>query len=275
MRNFLIMLALSFTMPAIGQLFPENPKTFIERASIIVTYSHEYKPDSTNLDHVAKEDMLLFLGKNVSKFVSKKACIADTILSRVNTSDELQKMLSDPSRPLPMPRVLYVIYKNYPAGKITFTRHTIDGTFKFQEDLNLFDWQLSLDTATINGYKAQKATCDFGGRSWVAWFCSEIPYSNGPYKFNGLPGLIVKAYDTRNHYVFTVKTIEMPAPERDIDIMEKEYIETTKQGFFKAEDDLRDDIVNRVKGTGAGSESQQAAARNMAVRNNPIELKRK
>lgn len=275
MKNFFIFLALVSSLQAAGQLFPEHPKTFIEHAGIIVTYSHEYKPDSTNLDHVAKEDMLLFLGKNVSKFVSKKACIADTIISRVNTSDELQKMLSDPSRPLPMPRVLYEIYKNYPAGKITFTRHTIDGTFKFQEHLNLFDWQLSLDTATINGYKAQKATCDFGGRSWVAWFCSEIPYSDGPYKFNGLPGLIVKAYDTRNHYVFTVKTIEMPAPERDIDIMEKEYIETTKQGFFKAEDDLRDDIVNRVKGSGAGSESQQAAARNMAERNNPIELKRK
>jgi len=38
---------------------------------------------------------------------------------------------------------------------------------------------------------------------------------------------------------------------------------------------LRDDIVNRVKDAGAGSESQQAAARNMAARNNPIELKRK
>ena len=56
-------------MPAVGQLFPVHPKTFIEHAGIIVTYSHEYKPDSTNIDHVAKEDMLLFLGKNVSKFV--------------------------------------------------------------------------------------------------------------------------------------------------------------------------------------------------------------
>jgi len=87
--------------------------------------------------------------------------------------------------------------------------------------------------------------------------------------------MIVKAYDTRNHYVFTVKTIEMPAQEIDIDIKDREYIETTKQDFFKAEDDLRDDIVNRVKRTDAGSESQQAAARNMAARNNPIELKRK
>jgi hypothetical protein len=87
--------------------------------------------------------------------------------------------------------------------------------------------------------------------------------------------MIVKAYDTRNHYVFIVKTNEMPAQEIDIDIKDREYIETTKQDFFKAEDDLRDDIVNRVKRTDAGSESQQAAARNMATCNNPIELKRK
>ena len=87
--------------------------------------------------------------------------------------------------------------------------------------------------------------------------------------------MIVKAYDTRNHYVFTVKTIEKPAPERDIDIREKEYFKTSKLGFFKAKDDFRDDIVYRVKEAGAGSESQQAAARNMAARNNPIKLKRK
>jgi GLPGLI family protein len=275
MKRFLLILALSFSLPSVGQLFPEHPKTFIEHAGIIITYSYEFKSDSINLDHIGKEDMLLFLGKSVSKFVSKKSCLADTIMKRINTSEELQRMLSDPGRPLPMPSVLYEIYKNYPNDKMTFTGHTIDGSFRFQEDLNLFNWQLSGDTATINGYKAQKATCDFGGRSWIAWFCAEIPYSDGPYKFNGLPGLIVKAYDTRNHYVFTIKTIEKPVRERVIDIEEREYIETTKQGFFKAEDALRDDIVNRVKEAGAGSESQQAAARNMAARNNPIELKRK
>lgn len=33
----------------------------------------------------------------------------------------------------------------------------------------------------------QKATCDFAGRKWIAWFTTEIPIQDGPYKFYGLP----------------------------------------------------------------------------------------
>jgi len=60
-----------------------------------------------------------------------------------------------------------------------------------------------------------------------------------------------------------------------ITIEEKQYVETTKFGFFKAEDAFRDDIVNRVKEKGASSDDQQLIARNMARQNNPIELIRK
>ncbi|MCK9399141.1 MAG: hypothetical protein M0Q51_03970 [Bacteroidales bacterium] len=58
-------------------------------------------------------------------------------------------------------------------------------------------------------------------------------------------------------------------------MIEKDYIETTKEGFFHAEDAFRDDIISSAKEAGLGSVAQQNAARNMEERNNPIELKRK
>lgn len=44
----------------------------------------------------------------------------------------------------------------------------------------------------IGEFNTQKAETNFAGRKWIAWFTSDIPFQDGPYKFHGLPGLIVK-----------------------------------------------------------------------------------
>ena len=52
------------------------------------------------------------------------------------------------------------------------------------------------------------AVSDFRGRTWIAWFASEIPISDGPWKFNGLPGLIMEVYDAKKHFHFSLVGIE-------------------------------------------------------------------
>ncbi len=273
MQNLLILLALSFSLTGFAQLRFNYEYSAIEPTELIVTYKQNYLRDTTNPDFIRNADMLLFLGKSKSLFISKENYIADTIMRHITNDEEFRAFLLDPNKPFP--QFSYRIFKNFPEGQLTFIEHTLDGTFKFEEDLNLFDWQICGDTATISGYKAQKATCNFGGRSWIAWFSPEIPYNDGPYKFNGLPGLVVKVHDTRNHYVFELLFIRIPEKGIMIDMKEKDYVETTKQGFFRAKDAFRDDIISRVKEAGLPSKTQQTAARNMAERNNPIELKRK
>lgn len=63
-------------------------------------------------------------------------------------------------------------------------------------------WTLFPETLMYNGYKLQKATIDFGGRSWTAWFSPEVAISEGPYKFRGLPGLIFLLNDAQNDFVY-------------------------------------------------------------------------
>lgn len=268
---FLITLSLLATNTN-AQFFDLKYK-YIEPAIIIGTYSLKYQRDSTNPNNIRNSTMLLFLGKTVSKFVNSDNYICDTTTRKFTTEKQFIDFMSNPDAK--SIAFLYQIYKNYPTGKITFIDHIPSNAYKVEEDINLFQWSITSDTNTVCGFRAQKATCNFGGRSWIAWFSPDIPYSDGPYKFNGLPGLIVKVYDTRHHYVFELLSIVKPGEILMIDIEDKEYIVTNKQGFFQAEDSFRADIVNRAKEAGGNNQMQQTAAQNMALRNNPIELQRK
>ncbi|MCD1118691.1 GLPGLI family protein [Chryseobacterium turcicum] len=73
-----------------------------------------------------------------------------------------------------------------------------------------FNWIISKDTKTKNKWKLQKATTQFGGRTWEAWFTTDLPFSEGPYKFNGLPGLIVELKDSKNNFIFDLVKVENP-----------------------------------------------------------------
>ena len=272
MRLLFIIIVFISSVPAYAQLLADYPVIDLEPVELIVTYSLQYQEDSLPPHFTRQDDMLLFLGKNISLFLSYNAYVFEKDMRKIFSQVQLQEYLN--KRP-PMAHIKYRLYKNFPERKLTCTDWVSPNRIKYEENLDLFNWQLSGDTATISGYKAQKATCDFGGRSWVAWFSTEIPYSNGPYKFNGLPGLILNVHDTRNHYVFELLSIEKPKDELMIEYLEEEFVETTKLDFFKAKDAFNANLVTWARDSGAGKEAQQNAARISLERNNPIELKRK
>ncbi|MDO5615148.1 MAG: GLPGLI family protein, partial [Cruoricaptor ignavus] len=69
------------------------------------------------------------------------------------------------------------------------------------------NWNISNETKQIDRYNVQKATTNFGGRTWEAWFTTEIPISEGPYKFRGLPGLIIAIKDSKSDYDFQLTAV--------------------------------------------------------------------
>ena len=78
----------------------------------------------------------------------------------------------------------------------------------YTEQYPLMKWQLANEHHTILGHKCQKATCRFRGRDFVAWFAADVPIKGGPWKFGGLPGCILKVYDTKKIYVWEAVAIE-------------------------------------------------------------------
>jgi GLPGLI family protein len=63
-------------------------------------------------------------------------------------------------------------------------------------------WQMLDDTLTIRGFLCSKATTNYAGRTWTAWYTDEVPSTAGPWKFSGLPGLIVKCTDEKGIFNF-------------------------------------------------------------------------
>ena len=80
--------------------------------------------------------------------------------------------------------------------------------YHYTEPWPSMQWTLESEKQTICGYQCQRATCHWRGRDYEAWFTSAIPLKSGPWKFGGLPGLIMKIYDTKHLYTWEAVSVE-------------------------------------------------------------------
>lgn len=87
------------------------------------------------------------------------------------------------------------IYKDL-TNNILYKTYLFDMTVKGNLS-KLFDWQLVSGSREILGYECKKAQVFFHGRDYEAWYAPAIPVPNGPYKFHGLPGLILSIRTTK------------------------------------------------------------------------------
>jgi GLPGLI family protein len=115
--------------------------------------------------------------------------------------EEMQKTKAwkDLSKTIRMPKFSFKIYKIYPDMTEQYVDRISRNLFAYEEKIK-FDWKILSDKEKIGEYNTQKATTEFGGRTWTAWFTTDIPFQDGPYKFYGLPGLIVKIEDQDKNY---------------------------------------------------------------------------
>ena len=98
----------------------------------------------------------------------------------------------------------------------------------------------------------QRADVDFGGRHWVAWFTPEIPVPDGPYKFCGLPGLIVQIADTKDHWRFELTNTRQVDKHVTMNFQSwYEFIPASKEQLFKDRRDFQDNLVATVEAAGA------------------------
>ena len=82
-------------------------------------------------------------------------------------------------------------------------RLSMSAFFVYSDSIPSLEWNFSSEeTESIMGYDCRKATTDFAGRTYTAWFTPEIPLPFGPYKFGGLPGLILKIEDAERQFVW-------------------------------------------------------------------------
>lgn len=109
------------------------------------------------------------------------------------------------------------------------------------------DWKLENETKKVQEYTLQKATTNFGGRKWTAWFSPEIPFQEGPYKFRGLSGLIFEIYDSENIFHYTlVKSINLQEAFDTTDFLETHYGKKPIAVSLKQYNKIKLDSYNNV-----------------------------
>lgn len=82
--------------------------------------------------------------------------------------------------------------------------------FIINEKIHPFQWSITNETKLIGKFECKKATTYFRGRNYIAWYSPEIPINSGPWKFSGLPGLILELYDSNKLFSWKTQTIKYP-----------------------------------------------------------------
>jgi GLPGLI family protein len=106
--------------------------------------------------------------------------------------------------------VLTDFRKDSIQSQVSLFRDGKQKTYVVEEKINNIKWNITQEFKTISGFNAQKAEGLFRGRKYIAWFTNEIPIKYGPWKLNGLPGLILNVSDDKNEVMFYAKSIKVP-----------------------------------------------------------------
>lgn len=200
-------------------------------------YELTFKPKK-GIDSLQKTVMILDVADKKSLYRDYLTVSQDSVLKIEVEKMQKAGVFKDLSKSFQMPKFAYKITKEYPTMKVNFSERMLNSVFGYNEEPK-FNWKISNDKQKIGEYEAQKATTEFGGRKWTAWFTESIPFPDGPYKFSGLPGLIVKIEDAEKNFSWLL-TANKPL---------KEFEELSYSEKLSAQFGARNDvtIINRDK----------------------------
>ncbi|RRQ45535.1 GLPGLI family protein [Chryseobacterium sp. SC28] len=171
-------------------------------------YELHFKSDSTK-NKTDSVKMVLDIGKEETKFYDIEFLRIDSIRKIKNenwmTNSITQQLLKR-------------------KNGSNFNQNYKDNLFDYflVESNDEMKWNVFPETKNVANYHLQKAETNFGGRHWVAWFTAEIPISEGPYKFRGLPGLVFEVSDVGNNYSYKL----VNSTTLDVEVDTNDFLET-------------------------------------------------
>jgi len=250
-----IILLISMLQNASAQYFSgdyENLQkyTVIDSAYLKCSYKLTYLKYALNPNAKSTDLQILLVGKAISKYYSQyKLDYCNFIVDYLKKAHDTYPNIKEEGA------WSYEVYKNYPQGKETVTdiASMLQGNFVYEEDLPIFEWKISTEKQTILSYNCQKATVSFRGRDFIAWFAPDIPVPNGPWKFGGLPGLILKLSDSNNNFVFECQGLEQLKNKEAIRFYKLEYTKISRKELNNLYQKIHDDYAAyQVATTGRG-----------------------
>lgn len=237
-------------------------------------YLLNFQTDSTNIYSKDEEEFILKIGNEKSLFVSENAFKRDSFKTSVIKNGLIGAL--DLTK-VPKPAFTYYIVKDIHKHHINFYDKVYRDNFFYDENIKL-DWELTNITEKIENLECKIAFVNFGGRRYKTWYSTEISIPEGPYKFFGLPGLIVKMEDDRGFYKFELISFKDVSNRKEVFSLNQDQIKAkqiTKSKLNEVRNNFVENMASEIAKSGItlhGNAIKDAQDR-QRKKNNPIELK--
>jgi len=254
--------------------------------------------DTANRDKPYKETMALILGRNASAYRSltkqqQEEMMANQIANQIKSAADPNHISLTITSPGPVANDEYYQYIN---DKKLYIEEQVINYYLVEQPLPAIKWAIQKDTMSFGTLHAQKATTHFKGRDYTAWFCPDLPFNNGPWKLNGLPGLILEASDSKKEVQFKFNSFEDISNLNQSILPPADDIKTTLQDLTRLKETRVKDPMGFIKASNGGNASRRginsvmdsidqskvtsvnvvkSTSTNTSVNNNPIELPEK
>ena len=204
-------------------------------------YQVTMKSDSTDKANATIETARLDISPEKSLFYGEGRIKRDSVMQRMRETRNFDRNAMQNLRS----SIDYIVEKDLIKNITYFKTRLGRDQYTYEEDRKM-DWKILPETVKIGEYEAQKAETTFAGRKWYAWFTQDIPFQDGPYKFKGLPGLIVKLEDANGDYSFDLQQSKKITEFPNFDNRGGNPIKVKRADFEKQEKLYRKDPVSFV-----------------------------
>lgn len=218
----------------------ELPGEVLDTTRFVVSYRMLYERRPEN-DHPMEDLLLLQVGRNVSKCYSYKTWQTDSLV-RVTPPEQVLANLGSFHG-----GVQDIFFRDPAAGRLTHTDQIGMDHLLYTESLPAIDWELTDGERTIVGYACRRARCTFRGRSYEAWYAPEITVSCGPWKFGGLPGLILAIRDDAG--VLDLEATGVEQRVEPIRMTDRNYMKTNRKKYLYLKQKVMTDPVGYLTGS--------------------------
>lgn len=227
----------SMSQSFISDVRKSQDKQAIDTCVLRVYYKFNYYLDTLKKNKYF-ERQALDIGTEISHYYSLSAEEMDSTMWRarmiktkkLDVGVDISKNLASWENPQ-----YEDLFINMPGqNTLTHRIRLINTDYQYIEPYMPMIWKIEDEFMQIEGFSCQKATTIFGKRQWTAWFTMEIPQSMGPYKFNGLPGLILSIKDSDNLFNYEFMGVEQPTKRPVYAYFPvKQIVKTTRKEMYK------------------------------------------
>ncbi|VXB14206.1 conserved hypothetical protein [Flavobacterium sp. 9AF] len=154
----------------------------------------------SNTDGLKNYNAILYFNENYSKFVFNVKGLAQNVIE--TTKDDASQHLEVVIRDTTETAIIHSVKEK--------KLYILNQKVNVWEESGSQEWILEEEVKEIGSLLCSKATCKFRGRNYTAWYAPAIPLPYGPWKFNGLPGLIIELYDHNKDVYFSMLQLKIP-----------------------------------------------------------------